>query len=436
MTFTTLRRAALLRHSALGLAVAVTSVGAATLAPQAAIAQKAPKLSKGFQGEIVKVQAAVQAAEADPTYATADAAAKAALLATARAALPAAKAVIAADNSQDKLYYGQFAYNIGAQTGDTALQREGLDYMIQAGSDDPAQLVRLQTAAGQLAYNANDWAAAQRYLSAASAADPGDPRIGALLAETYFAQSQFDNGFEILNQAISVAEAAGVAADENWYKRALSVAFKNELGGPAIDWAKRYATAYPSENSWGDAIAITRQFATLDGQAALDILRLTDRTGAWRTKNDVLEYVELADPRRLPGEVVRIVDQGMALGLITSADSYAVDVRGEAQGRVASDKASLPGLQREAMGAGSSATTAMAAGDAFLSYGDAAVAEAIYRAALDKSGVDTARVMTRLGIALVDQGKFAEAQEVFGQVTGARKPVADLWAIYAGQQAG
>ena len=435
MTFKTFRRAALLRHTALGLATA-TAMGAAALVPQAAVAQKGPAISKTFRAEAAKVQTALQTAEADPTYATADEAGKTALLAGARAALPGAKAAIDPANTQDKLYYGQFAYNIGAQTGDQALQLEGLDYMIQAGSDDPARLVRMQTAAGQLAYNAKDYAAAQTYLRAALASGSTDPNVNALLAETYFAQSQYDTGFQTLDQAITAAEAAGTMVEENWYKRALSVAFNNELGAPAMEWAKRYAAAYPSESSWGDAILITRQFADLDGQAALDILRLTDRTDTWRDKNTVLEYVELADPRRLPGEVVRVLDEGVAAGLVTSADTFANDVRAEAQGRIASDRATLPGLEREALGASSSATTAMAAGDAFLSYGQAAQAEAIYRAALDKSGVDTGRVMTRLGIALVDQGKYAEAQEVFGQVTGARKPVADLWAIYAAQQAG
>jgi Flp pilus assembly protein TadD len=50
--------------------------------------------------------------------------------------------------------------------------------------------------------------------------------------------------------------------------------------------------------------------------------------------------------------------------------------------------------------------------------------------------VDTARVLTRLGIAQSDQGKAAEAQATFAKVQGPRKPMAQLWSAYAAQKAG
>jgi hypothetical protein len=44
-------------------------------------------------------------------------------------------------------------------------------------------------------------------------------------------------------------------------------------------------------------------------------------------------------------------------------------------------------------------------------------------------------VLTRLGIAQFDQGKYAESEATFNKVEGARKAIANLWAIYAAQQA-
>jgi Flp pilus assembly protein TadD len=96
----------------------------------------------------------------------------------------------------------------------------------------------------------------------------------------------------------------------------------------------------------------------------------------------------------------------------------------------------LPGLERDARAGNATAATVSGAGDAFLSYGDAAKAEALYTIALGKAGVDSPRVLTRLGIAQVDQGKAAEAQATFAKVQGPRKPIAQLWSAYAASKAG
>ena len=52
------------------------------------------------------------------------------------------------------------------------------------------------------------------------------------------------------------------------------------------------------------------------------------------------------------------------------------------------------------------------------------------------TGVETPMVLTRLGIAQYDQGKYAEAIETFKKVEGARKEIASLWALYATSKAG
>ncbi|MCK9543461.1 MAG: tetratricopeptide repeat protein, partial [Novosphingobium sp.] len=58
-----------------------------------------------------------------------------------------------------------------------------------------------------------------------------------------------------------------------------------------------------------------------------------------------------------------------------------------------------------------------------------------YTAALSKAGIDQPRVLTRLGIAQVKSGQYAAAQETLAKVAGQRKPIADLWTIYAAQKA-
>ena len=98
------------------------------------------------------------------------------------------------------------------------------------------------------------------------------------------------------------------------------------------------------------------------------------------------------------------------------------------------DKPDLPGHERDASAANATALTAPAAGDAFLSYNDFAKADKYYTAALAKPGADTARILTRLGIAQLGEGKTSEAQATFAKVEGARQAIARLWGIYAGQK--
>ena len=92
-------------------------------------------------------------------------------------------------------------------------------------------------------------------------------------------------------------------------------------------------------------------------------------------------------------------------------------------------------LIADARAATASAATAMAGGDAFLSYGQAAKAEELYQLALAKPGADTPRLLTRLGIAQADAGNYADAQATFGKVTGPRQPMAQLWQVYVAQKA-
>jgi len=97
--------------------------------------------------------------------------------------------------------------------------------------------------------------------------------------------------------------------------------------------------------------------------------------------------------------------------------------------------ADLTTLTRDARADGAKLVTVMAAADSSLGYGKAADAEALYTKALTMPGVDAGRALTRLGIAQLEQGKSAEAQASFAKVTGQRKPIAELWTIYAKQGA-
>lgn len=345
--------------------------------------------------------------------------------------------LIAVTSSPDeKLVTGQLAYNIGLKAEDAALQRQGLDMMLASGKVASDKLGLTHFAAAQLAQNAKDFSAARTHYEQAAANGYSVDDSQIMIAETYFAEDNVNSGVAVLDKAIEAKLATGEPVPESWLKRGISMAYNAGLGPQSAKYGAMYARYYPSTDSWGDAIAIQRNLFDYGDQEILDLLRLAQRTGSLRNERDYVEYISSADPRRLPGEALRVIEAGLAAGKLKAGDVFVTDARTTASGRVKADRADLPALERDARAASATGLTTMAAGDAFLSYGEAAKAEEFYTIALAKPGVDTGRILTRLGIAQADQGKFAEAQATLAKVQGPRQPIAMLWAVYAAQKAG
>lgn len=427
-----LTRSKMLSHSAMGLALAFGTAAATAAIPSVALAQDGGEMSRDFQREIVKAQEAMQAAQAAPNFAALDEAGKGQAMQPAIAALRASEAKIR--SAKDRQVYGQFSYNIGRQIGDEAMETKGLKFMLDSGLTEPAQAIAIAGSLGQSAYNNGNYGEARAYFQQAIDLGSTDQQVSALIAESYFEEGNFEQGYATLDAAIDSARTAGATPEKLLYSRGMAIAFENDAGPQAMNYSLQLVRDYPDTAAYGDAIMIVRQFGNLDTGAMLDVLRLMNRTGSYKQPFDIAEHVEAANPALLPGEAVAAIDKGIEAGVLDGNDPQTVSWRAEVAQRIADDRSSLSG-QADEVRADGDAKFASGVGDAFLGYGMAAEAEEMYRIALDRPGVNTEAVMTRLGIALVDQGKYAEAQEVFAQIAGARKAVADLWSVYAANNA-
>ena len=355
-------------------------------------------------------------------------------IAAVKAALPGM--IAAVENNDDRFVAGNFTYAVGTKASDRSLQRQGIAMMLESGKVPAANQPQYNFLAGQYAYQDRDFSAARSYMEQAVALGYTENDPEALIAETYFAEDRFADGVTYLSQAIEAKRQAGQPVDEAWIKRGLAMAYNNQLDQQARDYAAMYVRDYPSDTSWGDAIGILYNTADVSGQDSLDLLRLARRVNGIRQANQYLEYVEQADPRKLPGEVVAVIDEGYSSGMLDRSNSFVSEARAEAARRVKIDETELPELARDARASNANLATVMAAGDAYLSYGRGAEAEEFYAKASAMSGANTPLVLTRMGIAQLDQGKYSEAEATFNKVQGARQAIANLWAIYATQQAG
>lgn len=413
-------------RAAMAVALALGAAGGMAAFSAPAVAKEAPtKLSPAFTKLAAPLQNGLQAAQKNKP----DAAGIAALKQQSEAALAAAQ------TQDDKFFAGQFAIQASQLDNDKALQRKGLQSAVGSGRLTGPELGKYQFFLGASLMDAKDYAGAQAQFNAAVASGYTDNDIGVMLAETYFGQNQNAAGYDALLKAIQAKSAAGTPAPMEWYARGLSIAYRAKQYDQALRFATSMVAAYPTKDNWSDTIGIARMTGKFQAQETLDLMRLMGRTNSFRETGDYAEYLQAADARRAPGEVLKVLNAGLAAGKLSPTDVFVVDNKTQANARLAADKAGLPALERDAMAPSATLVTVNAAADAFMSYDQAAKAEALYKVALGKPGVDADRVNTRLGIAQADQGKYAEAQASFAKVGGVRKPIADLWSVYAAQKA-
>lgn len=418
------------------------SAGMLTVGTTAAVAkEKAPKeqkvaYSKEFvaaAGPIQKTMTALDAAK--KSGATPEA--QKALLGTATAELAAAEAAI--QTPLDRMASGGWAVSIGGVLNDVTMRQRGIKNMLDSGQVPAANLTEYRFYLGNFAYGNKDYATVISALTPVVQANYKDDTAAELLADAYSQQGQHAQALEALKAAVTARKTAGGAVPNNWYKRANLIAYTNRLGPQAIEWSTLMVENTPSAINWLGAGQLVREFGSFTSQESLDLGRLMLRSGGFSNdkkfvEREYVEYIEAADPRRLPGEVLKVANMGIAAGALKANDPFVSDAMTQAKGRIGPDKASLPALDREAR-ASKDGKSALAMADAYLSYDEAAKAEEMYGMAIAKGGIDKDRAIMRMGIAQIDQKKFAEAKASFGQVTNAvRAPLARLWSAYATTQ--
>lgn len=425
--------------SRVALAVALSSglaIGAAT----PAMAAKKEKAAAGkFSPEFIKsaqpIQKAMEAAQAklpasgqQPSdLAAAKQAFDAAIGGDGKAAFEAA--VPTATTPDDKNALGSMMRNYGILSQDAALKQRGNMMLLESGKLDAAAIGSTNFDAGVTAYQQKDYSNAAKYLKAAKDAGYQDPQnqLDLILADAYKRNNNPEAALAMAKSDVEAAKARGQAPSEGALRNVLQQTYTAKQLAPSTEYAAMLGQYYP--NTWNTAISVVRQLASLPRDQNLDLMRLMFVTGAMNEKRDYLEYIENVDPRAFPGEAVKVMNDGIAKGKLTTAE-VGEDKR-NAEGRIAGDKASLTATERDANKAGATGATVVAAGDVFLSYDQPAKAETFYTKALTMPGVDTNKVALRLGMSQALTGKYAEAESNFAKVTGTRQPVAKLWSAYA-----
>jgi hypothetical protein len=357
----------------------------------------------------------------------------------------------AATTPDDKYFVGSFYANIGFGKSDQTLQRKGIEAMLASGKLSPDLVARYELEAGKFAQIFKEMDAARVHYEKAIAAGntSSDPLV--LLAETYFAES-YDNvagnqlsdkgkglaaqGLVYLKKATEAEAAAGKPVPPEWFVRGMKMSVL-AASPEQLWWSEQSVKHAGTKDNWRLALrALQDVNPNISRDENVDLLRLMRDSDALSNNYSYNEYAEAAWRLGLPGEVIALVDGGVAKAEIKQA-SFA-DLYNLAKAAMPKDQASLPASENEAAKAANGRAAANT-GNAYLGYGNYAKAVTMYRLALQKGGVDADQVNTRLGIALIRTGDKEGAKAAFAAVTGApsavRKAIAELWTIWVEQQA-
>jgi tetratricopeptide (TPR) repeat protein len=311
---------------------------------------------------------------------------------------------------------------------------KSLSKMIATGKVSPENLPKFLRTVGSLALQRKDYQTATNAFEQLAKLDPNDSEAVISLAELYYAQKQSAKAVETISQAITMTKAAGQPAPESWYRRRLAIAYDGKQG-PAIQAsALDLVKAYPNPVNWRDAIIITRDsFPALDDQTELDFLRLQMTTGSLAGERDYVEYADTALTRGYPGEASAVVAEGIRKNVLVASKPLVVELKKTADGKVPSDRAALPGLEKDIKG---NPKIALVTGDAYYGYADYAKAAGLYKQAIGAPTVDQGTANLRMGMALAKSGDKAGATKAFQAVTGGpREALAKYWLAYLNQPA-
>lgn len=334
----------------------------------------------------------------------------------------------------DRFAYGSTLYSIAEKLKDRELQFKAMEMMLNSGKT-PAEAVPQYTfISGQLAYNLENWDVARQRLQEAIALGYEAENAEKLIANSYSLAGDVAGSLAYFTGQIDETIAAGGTPDNELLRRTFSIAYNNDMPEEAAELSMLLAKYYPSKASWGDAIAVQRNFGDYDEAELLDLLRLLRATDAMREERDFIDYLNFANFRRLPAESLAVAEAGLAKGLVDRNDPVISEVLSGTPSLSKGLRADLAALERDARASGV-ASDAIAAGNAYLNFDQPAKAAELYEFALTQPGVDQSLALTRLGMAQAKAGDAAAATATLAKVQGDRAPIARLWATYAQQQA-
>jgi Tfp pilus assembly protein PilF len=313
--------------------------------------------------------------------------------------------------------------------GEPALAAKAYEGLAATGKAAQGDRIRYLQAIAVGFYQAKDYGAASQWGARYRSEGGADPQLRLLVAQAAYLAGDHAGAVKAVRDlaqggAIPPEGALQLAADS--YQK---------LGDAANAQValEQLAAAYPKPEYWAELLRRISSRPGFADRLGLEVGRLRLALGGLGSAEQIVEQAELAVQGGLPGEAEAVLGQGFSTGLLGSGPEAERHRRlKDLVARAASeDRKTLPRLEQEAATA-KDGNGLVAAGLAYLGYGQADKAVALIRQGIAKGGLkhpDDARL--HLGLAQIKAGDKAGAQDSLQAVRGSdgAADIARLWLL-------
>jgi hypothetical protein len=250
------------------------------------------------------------------------------------------------------------------------------------------------------------------------------------LAVAYYNAGDMPHAQQYAQQDIAMAKAAGKPPDQASLQIVMNAQVKQNNQAGAAQTLEQLAMASGDPQAWGQLIDVSVGTPGMNSVYFLDLYRLRFMAGYMTQPEDYVQMGNAAAQAGYPTEAVKVFEQGIAAGKITS-DRVGGALR-KARNDAAADARDLPQFAKAAEHSKTGEQDVKMAED-YWGYGRYADAEAAARSAVGKGGLKVpAEGQLVLAMAIAAQGRNDEAVAAFGQVSGspAALKTAHLWSIW------
>jgi tetratricopeptide (TPR) repeat protein len=343
------------------------------------------------------------------------------------AALAAAQA--AAQTDEDRFVILRERLNHAINMQNVPDQIAAVEGMLANAVMRPEDKPKFYSALGSLYRSNNDYDGAAAAIEKLVALDPSNTNSIWQLAELRLEQKKPAEAVLLGEQAIKLAKDAGQPVDVKWYRRALDIAYRNKLKAQTTKLARDLFAASREANDRRNALLIYRQYGDLDLDTKLDVLRLMRQAKVLTDEVDIVSFADALALRHYPAEAQAVLNEAVGAQRVKASDARVVEILRTAGGKIAEDKAALPGLATRAQSS-ADGNLAFRVANGYFGHADYAKAAELYRIAVQKGAPDQELAKLRLGIALAMNGQNAEAETALKAVSGARAGLADYWLLW------
>lgn len=343
------------------------------------------------------------------------------------AKVAAAQAV--ASTKEDRYLIASQQLRAAAATNDVAAFSSALETIAQTGLMSSSMVASLYGNLAGTYIDKKQYPLAITAYEKALAIDPNNIELMKLLGEVQSGSGDKAGAVATFQKAMQAGSAAGQRPDEDLMRRAVAAAYDAKLPA-AVTLAQQWVAAYPSADSWGNALAIYGNLNQTDPEGKLVLFRLMQATGSLTSADKFAQYAIAATDLNNSTEAQAAIDAGIAANQLNASDPQYREIVAAVKAKPKPTAADLEEATREA----ANGNALLRIGDRYYALGNYAKAVELYRKAISK-GVDQAVANLHIGMALARVGDNVGAKAALNAVTGPRAQLAKYWLIYLNQKA-